>query len=65
MIPLQLMKALEEKLSARLHELNEALLDSADALDAVKLDQTSVGRLSRMDCEVQIKDKSAQRRNLR
>lgn len=41
--------ALEERLNRRLVELAESLRDSADAQTAVKLDQTSVGRLSRMD----------------
>lgn len=39
----------EERLGRRLVELREALQDSADAQRAVALDQTSVGRLSRMD----------------
>jgi DnaK suppressor protein len=40
---------LEERIRGRLREIEEALRDSADALNAVGLDQTSVGRLSRMD----------------
>jgi DnaK suppressor protein len=41
--------AFEDRLKARLTELNEALRHSADAAQAVALDQSSVGRLSRMD----------------
>jgi DnaK suppressor protein len=43
------MEAMEQKLILRLREVDEALRHSADALEPVKLDQTSVGRLSRMD----------------
>lgn len=49
MIPPRQVAALEEKLNRRLVELAESLQDSADAQSAVMLDQTSVGRLSRMD----------------
>lgn len=41
--------ALEDRLERRLAELNEALRHSADAQRPVVLDQTGVGRLSRMD----------------
>lgn len=41
--------AFEERLKRRLADVNDTLRQSADAQDAVKLDQTSVGRLSRMD----------------
>jgi DnaK suppressor protein len=40
---------LEARLRQRLLEIDEALRQSQEAMDPVKLDQTSVGRLSRMD----------------
>lgn len=42
-------EALRERLEARLTEVDAALGRSADAVRPVRLDQTSVGRLSRMD----------------
>jgi DnaK suppressor protein len=43
------LQAQRERLERRLAEIEALLRESADAVKPVKLDQTSVGRLSRMD----------------
>lgn len=49
MIGAPALAALKDRLERRLAELDGALRESADAARPVQLDQTSVGRLSRMD----------------
>jgi DnaK suppressor protein len=49
MISAEQTEALRGRLDRRLAELERSLEATADALEPVKLDQTSVGRLSRMD----------------
>jgi DnaK suppressor protein len=49
MIDVRQLPALQERLERRLAEIEGLLCDTADAARPVKLDQTSVGRLSRMD----------------
>lgn len=49
MITARQIEALSARLERRLIEIEQGLAASADAVRAVTLDQTSVGRLSRMD----------------
>lgn len=49
MINAHRVESLREQLERRLAEIDQGLEASADAVRAVTLDQTSVGRLSRMD----------------
>lgn len=65
----QQLAVLGRTLQRRLAEIEEALGQSADALHALKLDQTGVGRLSRMDAMQQqatrVTLRDASRRELR
>lgn len=49
MIAARQLRVLQERLERRLAETEALLRDTADAGQPVRLDQTSVGRLSRMD----------------